>query len=578
MRPELSDTAEYILRLRYLKKDAEGNVAETPEELFRRVADHVGRAETVFGADAREAGKVADEFFETLTRLEFLPNSPCLMNAGRELGQLAACFVLPVNDSLESIFEAVKDTALIHQSGGGTGFSFSRLRPKNDTVLSTSGVACGPVSFMEVFDKATDVIKQGGARRGANMGVLRVDHPDIEEFVTAKRVPSRLSCFNLSVGVTDSFMEAVLEDGLVGLVNPRNKAVTKTIRARALFDLIVQCAWATGEPGILFLDEINRANPTPDLGTIEATNPCGEQPLLPYESCTLGSINLARMCRREGNGWVVDFDRIAKTARTAVRFLDDVVEINRYPLVQIREMSRANRKIGLGVMGFAHLLVRMGIPYDSDEAVRLAGDIMRHIRLHAHEASRELAVTRGPFPNFPQSIHSRRGDPPLRNATVTTIAPTGTLSMIAGCSSGIEPIYSLYTTRIVPGGISVSSMDPLFEETAQALGILDKTLVEEVKKTGVIPPHSRIPEGLRALFKTALEIPPRRHVEIQAAFQEYTDNAVSKTVNFPRDATLEDVRDAFILAHRLRCKGITVYRDGSRPGQVLTCGLASPCP
>ncbi|HOJ14097.1 MAG TPA: ribonucleotide reductase N-terminal alpha domain-containing protein, partial [Deltaproteobacteria bacterium] len=288
MRPELSDTAEYILRLRYLKKDAEGNVAETPEELFRRVADHVGRAETVFGADAREAGKVADEFFETLTRLEFLPNSPCLMNAGRELGQLAACFVLPVNDSLESIFEAVKDTALIHQSGGGTGFSFSRLRPKNDTVLSTSGVACGPVSFMEVFDKATDVIKQGGARRGANMGVLRVDHPDIEEFVTAKRVPSRLSCFNLSVGVTDSFMEAVLEDGLVGLVNPRNKAVTKTIRARALFDLIVQCAWATGEPGILFLDEINRANPTPDLGTIEATNPCGEQPLLPYESCTLG--------------------------------------------------------------------------------------------------------------------------------------------------------------------------------------------------------------------------------------------------------------------------------------------------
>lgn len=578
MEPVLSNVAMYILRLRYLRKDPDGNVAETPAEMFRRVADHVAGAEPSFGASRDEASRTAGEFHSFMAALEFLPNSPCLMNAGRELGQLSACFVLPVEDSLESIFEAVKNTAVIHQSGGGTGFSFSRIRPRNDSVMSTSGVASGPVSFMEVFDKATDVIKQGGARRGANMGVLRVDHPDIGEFVTAKLNPGRLTCFNLSVGVTDAFMASVLDGGVIPLVNPRNGSVVRTADANALFDLIVDCAWSTGEPGILFLDEINRANPTPALGYIEATNPCGEQPLLPWESCTLGSINLLKMCRREGGAWQIDWERLGRTARTAVRFLDDVVEINRYPLPEIRKMSLGNRKIGLGVMGFAHLLIRLGIPYDSSDAERLAGGLMRHIEENAREASRELASVRGAFPNFERSTCGRTGAPPMRNATVTTIAPTGTLSMIAGCSSGIEPIYSLYTTRIVPGGIGVSEMDPLFREIAARKGILDGALKEAVKRSGTIPDECQVEEGLRDLFKTALMIPPSRHVAIQAAFQAHTDNAVSKTINFPEGSSRSEVREAFLLAHRMRCKGITVYRDKSRKGQVLTCGMAGACP
>jgi len=577
MEQTLSETAQYILRLRYLRKDAGGSVIETPGDMFRRVAFHVAGGEAAFGPPS-EREDAAQDFLSMLESLEFLPNSPALMNAGRELGQLAACFVLPVDDSLESIFEAVKDTALIHQSGGGTGFSFSRLRPRNDTVMSTSGVASGPVSFMEVFDKATDVIKQGGARRGANMGVLRVDHPDIEEFIAAKRDPGRLTCFNLSVAVTDAFMHAVRTGSRLPLVNPRSGAVARNTDARALFDLMVQCAWENGEPGILFIDEINRHNPTPHLGTIEATNPCGEQPLLPYESCTLGSINLARMCFQRNSTWEIDWARIARVARLAVRFLDNVVEVNRYPLEQIRLMSWGNRKIGLGVMGFAHLLMRLRIPYDSDKAVDLAGRIMKHISNHAHEASMELAEARGAFPNFPGSTYDKSHHPPMRNATVTTIAPTGTLSLIAGCSSGIEPVYGLYVTRIVPGGIGVLEMDPMFLQIAREEGLLDERLEAAVKTRGVIPGDHPFPRHLRPIFKTALEIPPERHVAIQAAFQSHTDNAVSKTINFSEHAQPQDVRRAFLLAHEMRCKGITVYRNTSRTAQTLSCGVTGPCP
>lgn len=576
MKPELSENAMRILKMRYLKKDASGTVMETPEEMFRRVALHVARAEKTFGC-REEAEAVAETFQGMLSSLEFLPNSPTLMNAGRDLGQLAACFVLPVEDSLESIFEAVKNTAIIHQSGGGTGFSFSHLRPKNDMVLSTSGVASGPVSFMEVFNKATDIIKQGGTRRGANMGVLRVDHPDIEEFVTVKRDPSRLGSFNLSVGVTDDFMEAVRNDRIFSLVNPRSHTVAATIRARDLFDLMTRCAWENGEPGILFLDEINRHNPTPLLGSIEATNPCGEQPLLAHEACNLGSINLSVMVKSHHGTCGIDWERLSRTVALAVRFLDDVVEVNRYPLPRIRRLARGNRKIGLGVMGFAHLLVRLGIPYDSQESVKLAGRIMRHVQEHAHETSRELAHARGAFPNFPGSIYDRQGKAPMRNATVTTIAPTGTLSMIAGCSSGIEPIYALYTTRIIPGDIGVGEMDPLFLAVAESEGVLTRELTETVRKNGYLPDDAPVPQRLKDLFKPSFKIPPERHVMIQAAFQAHTDNAVSKTINFPRTASPDDVREAFLLAHEMKCKGITIYRDGSRAGQTLTCGLASTC-
>ncbi|HOS98163.1 MAG TPA: adenosylcobalamin-dependent ribonucleoside-diphosphate reductase, partial [Deltaproteobacteria bacterium] len=408
MKPVLSDGAVRILRTRYLKKDREGNVVESPEEMFRRVARHVAGAEKSFGSPSRIESTAAD-FHDMMASLSFLPNSPTLMNAGRDLGQLAACFVLPVEDSLESIFEAVKNTAIIHQSGGGTGFSFSRLRPRNDMVLSTSGVASGPVSFMEVFNKATDVIKQGGTRRGANMGVLRIDHPDIEEFIAVKRDLGRLTSFNLSVGVTDLFMEAVHRGSDFPLINPRHKTVARTIKAVDLFNMLVRCAWEDGEPGILFLDEINRHNPTPHLGTIEATNPCGEQPLLAYEACTLGSVNLSLMTRVRSGVPEIDWDRLGSTVRLAVRFLDDVVEINRYPLRQIRRLALGNRKIGLGVMGFAHLLIRLGIPYASEQALAVAGEVMRFVQDTAHEASRELAVDRGSFPNYPGSVFDSQG-------------------------------------------------------------------------------------------------------------------------------------------------------------------------
>ena len=572
---KLSENALKVLKARYLRKDRRGQPIETPQEMFWRVARHVARAEGIFAPGSEE--EWAERFYELMSSLSFLPNSPTLMNAGRRLGQLAACFVLPVEDSLPSIFGALKRAALIHQSGGGTGFAFSRLRPRGDVVSTTHGVASGPVSFMRVFNMATEVIKQGGTRRGANMGVLRVDHPDIREFITLKRDPREMNTFNLSVGLTGEFMEALRKDKDFPLINPRTRKEVSRARAREIFDLMVQCAWENGEPGALFLDHINRANPTPPLGEIEATNPCGEQPLLPNEACNLGSINLVKMLRRTPHGYEVDWDRLRETVRLAVRFLDDVVEVNRYPFRQIERVCKANRKVGLGVMGFAHMLILLRIPYDSEEAVKMASELMAFISHEARESSRELAAQRGPFPNFPLSIYARRGDPPQRNATLTTIAPTGTLSIIADCSPGIEPLFALAYTKRMLGDVEVFTMDPVFLQVAREEGFLTPKLEEEVKKRGQIPPDAPVPDRHKRLFLTAFQIPPSRHVKIQAAFQRYTDNAVSKTINFPADTPPEEVGEAFLLAYDLRCKGITVYRSGSREGQVITCGLSQLC-
>ena len=566
-----SEGALTVLKARYLRKDKKGEVIESPEEMFRRVARHVARAERAFSSGKEE--EMAEAFYEMMVSLDFLPNSPTLMNAGRRLGQLAACFVLPVEDSLPSIFGALKQAALIHQSGGGTGFSFSRLRPRGDVVSSTHGVASGPVSFMKVFDMATEVIKQGGTRRGANMGVLRVDHPDIREFVTVKRDPRELNSFNLSVAITDAFMEALRKGKDFPLINPRTGEIVRRESARELFELIAECAWENGEPGALFIETINRSNPTPSLGEIESTNPCGEQPLLPYESCNLGSINLAHMVR----GREIDWEKLAQRVALAVRFLDDVIEVNRYPFSRVERMSKGNRKIGLGVMGFAHLLILLGIPYDSDEAVRVGEELMTFIGERAREASRRLAEERGPFPNFPRSVYASRGEPPLRNATLTTIAPTGTLSIIANCSPGIEPLFALAYTKRMLGDVEVFTVDPVFVKVAQEEGFWSPSLEETLKGTGVLPQDIPIPEEKRRLFLTAFAIPPRRHVEIQAAFQRHTDNAVSKTINFPSRATPQEVKEAFLLAYEMGCKGITVYRSGTREGQVITCGLGQVC-
>jgi len=572
----LDENALRILQARYLKKDHRGNCVESPEEMFRRVANHVASTETIFDPQAKVAEQ-ADTFYHMMSALEFLPNSPTLMNAGRELGQLAACFVLPVGDSLESIFEAVKDTALIHQSGGGTGFSFSHLRPKNAIVSTTSGVASGPISFMRVFNMATEVIKQGGTRRGANMGILRIDHPDIMEFITAKRDPRELTSFNLSVGITREFMEALEEGGGFELIDPRTGRTFATVEAREIFDLIVECAWESGEPGVVFLDHINEANPTPHLGPIESTNPCGEQPLLPYEACNLGSINLVRMIKHGAEGPRIDWEKLKRTVRLAVRFLDNVIELNHYPLPQIEQLSRGNRKIGLGVMGFAHLLILMGKSYDSEEGVALGEEVMRFIQKEGHEASQELAELRGPFPNFTGSRYALKGMPPLRNATVTTIAPTGTLSIIANCSSGIEPLFALSYTRRALEDMELFEIDPVFLRVSKEMGFWRPEWADALRTTGFLGPEAEIPPHARQLFITAFEIPPARHIQMQAAFQRHTDNAVSKTINFPPDATKDDVQEAFVLAYRMGCKGVTMYRSGTRQGQVLTCGLSQLC-
>ena len=571
----LSAPAIAVLEKRYLKKDAKGQIAETPEEMFRRVAQNIAEAERSYNTHAA-VEEVSEFFFRIMASLDFLPNSPCLMNAGRNLQQLAACFVLPIEDSLNSIFDTVKQTALIHQSGGGTGFSFSRLRPKDDTVQSTGGGASGPTSFMRVFNMATEVIKQGGTRRGANMGVLRVDHPDIMEFIIIKKNPAEMTNFNLSVGLTKEFMVALEKDGEYHLINPRTREEAGRLKTREVFEAIVNAAWETGDPGVLFLDRINDANPTPQMGDMESTNPCGEVPLLPYEPCVLGSINLSHMVKNRDGRWEVDFEKIRKTARHAVHFLDNVIDMNQYPLPQIAQMAKGNRKIGLGVMGLAHFFIRLGIPYDSPKALEVARGLMSFIQHQARERSMELAEERGAFPNFPGSIYSRNGMK-VRNATVTTIAPTGTLSLIADCSSGIEPLFAVQYVRRALDGMEFQMTDPLFFELGKKEGFLNQGLMTALSEGAILRDLSDVPEHIKKLFVTAFDIPPTWHIKIQAAFQEHTDNAVSKTINFPRDATKDEVKEAFLMAYQERCKGITIYRSGSKPSQVLACGTKQVC-
>ncbi len=568
---ELSDNAIRVLERRYLMKDEEGTVIETPQERFRSVASHIASAERVYDAQA-DVSSWEDAFYQVMTDLEFVPNSPTLMNAGRELGQLSACFVIPIEDSMESIFDAVKYTALIHKSGGGTGFSFSRLRPERDRVGSTGGVASGPISFMRAFDATTDVIKQGGMRRGANMAILRVDHPDILRFIEAKADAGSLTNFNLSVAMTDDFMEAVDNAADYDLVNPRTGEVTDRLSARDVFDRIVDMAWRTGDPGIVFIDEINRHNPTPALGKIESTNPCGEQPLLPFESCNLGSVNLSRMVTQKDGRPCIDYDKLSRTVRLAVRFLDNVIEVNQFPLPEIAAMTRTTRKIGLGVMGFADMLIQLGIPYDSEQALAEAGEVARFISGTADEASIELAEERGTFPAFEGSVYNTGDGRRLRNASRTTIAPTGSLSIIANCSSGIEPLFALSYVRHILEGEEFVEVNPYFEQAARDGGFHSQDLMKQLAEGKRLREMEEVPEQVKEVFVTSHDISPEWHVRMQAAFQKYTDSAVSKTVNFPYHATPEDVSKVYMLAYQEGLKGITIYRDRSRESQVLTVG------
>ncbi len=565
MLPSLTENALLVLRKRILTRNAPGEVSETPEEMFRRVARSIASADLEYGS-AEDVARAEQAFFEVMTRLEFLPNSPTLMNAGRELAQLSACFVLPIDDSMESIFGTLADTALIQKSGGGTGFSFSRLRPKEDPIASTHGESSGPVSFIRLYNFATEVTKLGGKRSGANMAILRVDHPDIEEFISAKTNPLELNTFNISVAVTDDFMNRVKAGERYDLTNPRTGQIVGQLEAGAVFDKIIESAWRNGEPGVIFIDRINRDNPTPELGRIESTNPCGEQPLLPYESCVLGSINLSQFSR-DGH---VNYDRLKEVVAIGVHFLDNIIDVSQFPIRQIEQITRANRKIGLGVMGWADLLIEMGIPYDSEQAIRLADEVMRFISREAMQASIELAKGRGPFPRWHQeAIYKQIAQAPRRNATVTTVAPTGTISLIANCSSGIEPVYALVYRRLSFESKEMRFVHPFFEEYARRHGFYSETLMDCIAETGSLHDLTDVPKEAKQLFVTSHEIAPEWHVRMQAAFQQHIDSAVSKTINFPNGATCDDARRAYLLAFELGCKGITIYRDGSREKQVL---------
>lgn len=566
----LTKNAQKVLRERYLGKDENGNVIETPEDMFRRVASSVAEAERNFDATDEEIEKLTERFYGVMTRGEFLPNSPTLMNAGRALGQLSACFVLPVGDSMEEIFETIKETALVQKSGGGTGFSFSRIRGNGAIVSTTGGTASGPISFMTAFNAATETVKQGSVRRGANMGLLRIDHPDILEFIDCKKDNDKLNNFNISVGLTEEFMEKVQRGEEYFLIDPHTKEVTGSLNAKEVFDKIVDAAWKNGEPGIIFLDRMNEFNVVPSMGEIECTNPCGEQPLLPHEACNLGSINMSAMVKRVENGiYEVDYEKLRETVHTAVRFLDDVIEINQYPLEIIDKTTKQARKIGLGIMGWADMLLRLELPYGSKDSLKLARKIMEFIRTEGRIESAKLAEVRGPFPKFEESIY--KDGIPLRNGTITTIAPTGTLAVIAGCSSGVEPVFAYVFIRNVME-TEMLEINPILEEKLKEKGIYTEDIMREIAKKGSLQNIDGIPEDIKSTFVSAHDITPEAHIRMQAAFQEFTDNAVSKTVNFPKSATREDVAKAYMLAYKTGCKGTTVYRNGSREEQVLNIG------
>lgn len=567
---EVNKNAEIVLQKRYYRKGPDGDVLENSTELFWRVASAIAKEEKKYKKSPWKADALARSFFDMMTEWKFLPNSPTLMNAGTDLGQLSACFVLPVGDSIEEIFDAVKYAAMIHKSGGGTGFSFSRIRPKDSRVGSTGGVASGPLSFLKIFNTATEQIKQGGTRRGANMGILRVDHPDIIEFIRAKERDGEYNNFNLSIALTEAFMQAVEKEEDYPLVNPSTKEQVGTLNAREVFEILVQKAWESGDPGIVFIDRINRDNPTPHLGEIESTNPCGEQPLLPYEACNLGSINLAKFYVEGKTGYdAIDWEELRRVIHLSVRFLDNVIDASRFPLDRITDMVHSNRKIGLGVMGWADLLFLLEIPYDSQRAIDLAEKLMDFIKTESRIGSMDLAQERGAFPEYDKSTFAAKKEGPYRNATVTTIAPTGTLSIIAGCSSGIEPLFALCFARNVMDGERLVEVNPYFEDALKESGAYSSKLMEEIANKGSIADMEFLSEELREVFVTAMDIDPIWHLKMQAAFQDNTDNAVSKTVNLPNSASVDDIRRIYWLAYELGCKGVTVYRDGSKSVQVL---------
>lgn len=568
----LNPNAEVVLQKRYLKKGLDGKPIESPKEMFWRVASGIASMEENYPNSSWKAEELARTFYTMMTQYDFLPNSPTLMNAGTELGQLAACFVLPVGDSMDEIFDAVKHAALIHKSGGGTGFSFTRLRPKDSRVGSTGGVASGPISFLKIFNTATEQVKQGGTRRGANMGILRVDHPDILEFIRAKEREGDLNNFNLSVALTEKFMNSVENDEEYPLVAPHTGETVEYLKAREVFELLVRKAWESGDPGIIFLDRINRDNPTPDQGEMESTNPCGEQPLLPYEACNLGSINLARFVTEADGVRGVDWDRLCQTVHLSVRFLDNVIDASEYPLERISQTVRRNRKIGLGIMGWADLLYQLRLPYDSRRATSLAEKLMDFIQKESRSASKALAAERTPFPAYETSVFKKQNLGPYRNATTTTIAPTGTLSIIAGCSSGIEPLFALCFVRQVMDGEKLAEANSFFVQALHEAGCHSEKLMQEVVEKGSIQQMEFLPEELRSVFVTAMDIEPQWHLKMQAAFQKYTDNAVSKTVNLPNSATQEDIYKIYWMAYEEGCKGVTVYRDGCKSVQVLCTG------